>query len=357
MRGVIGEGTFNAERGGWNVEERFAALRETHHPSLITRHAVVCFIAAAAWICAAASWAQNYPSKPVRYVIPFDPGTSPDIVGRVIADRLTRQWGQQVVVDNRVGAAGTIGSAHVARSSPDGYTLLQANIASNAIAVSLYAKMPYDQLRDFAGITRIGMTPNVVVAHPSTPFKSMKQFIGYAKAHPGEISYSAALAGTSPQLTMELLKLQMKFDVVHIPYRLGTQAVSDTIGGQIPVNVSNAPLVTAHVQTGRLRGLAVTSAQRVVQFPDVPTMQEAGVPGFEVNSWYGLVAPAGTPAPVLDKLNADITSVLRLPDVQQRLNEVVMPPAPTSRQEFDQFIRSEIARWARVIKEAGIPQQ
>src|SRR5262249_45294846 len=149
----------------------------------------------------------------------------------------------------------------------------------------------------------------------------------------------------------------MKFDVVHIPYRVGTQAVSDTIGGQIPVNVSNAPLVIGHVQTGRLRALAITSAQRVMQLPDVPTMQEAGVPGFEVNSWYGVGAAAGTRVPLLDKLHADITSVLRLPDVQQRLNEVVMPPAPTSRQEFDQFIRAEIARWARVIKDAGIPQQ
>jgi len=156
---------------------------------------------------------------------------------------------------------------------------------------------------------------------------------------------------------MELLKLQMKFNVMHIPYKLGTQAVSDTIGGQVPVNVSNAPLVMAHVQSGRLRALAITGVQRVMQLPEVPTMQEAGVPGFEVTSWYGVVAPAGTPAPVLDKLNADITSVLRLPDVQQRLNEVVMPPAPTSREEFDQFIRSEVARWARVIKDAGIPRQ
>jgi len=321
------------------------------------RRGLSCAIAVALWMCPVFTWAQNYPSKPVRYVIPFDAGSSPDLVGRVLADRFTRLWGQQVVVDNRVGAAGTLGSAYVARSAPDGYTLLQANVASNAIAMSLLTKLPYDQLRDFAPVTRIGMTPNVVVVHPSVPFKSMKQFFDYARAHPGEISYSAALAGTSPQLTMELLKLQMKFNVVHIPYKLGTQAVSDTIGGQVPVNVSNAPLVMAHVQSGRLRALAITGVQRVMQLPEVPTMQEAGVPGFEVTSWYGVVAPAGTPAPVLDKLNADITSVLRLPDVQQRLNEVVMPPAPTSREEFDQFIRSEVARWARVIKDAGIPRQ
>jgi tripartite-type tricarboxylate transporter receptor subunit TctC len=290
-------------------------------------------------------------------VIPFDPGSSPDVVGRVLGERLTRLWGQQVVVENRVGAAGVLGSAFVAKAPPDGYTLLQANIAPNAISVSLHAKIPYDQVRDFAPITRIGMTPNILLVHPSVPFKSIRQLIAYAKARPGELSYSAALVGTSPQLSMELLKLQMKFDVVHIPYRLAAQGVSDTIAGQIPVNISNVPAVVGPVQGGRLRALAVTSAQRISQLPDVPTMQESGVPGFEVNSWYGVAAPAGTPAPLLDKLNADITSVLRTPEIQSRLTEMVMPPSPTSRAEFDQFIRAEIARWAKVIKDAGIPQQ
>ena len=314
-------------------------------------------IAAAVWICPAASWAQNYPSKAIRWIIPFDAGTSPDVVGRILADRLSRLWGQQVVVENRVGVAGTLGSAFVAKSPPDGYTLLQANIAPNAISVSLHAKIPYDQVRDFAPITRIGMTPNIITVHPSVPLKSIKQFITYAKAHPGQLSYSAGLVGTSPQLSMELLKLQMKFDVLHIPYRIAAQGVTDTIGGQIPANVSNVPALIGPVQTGRLRALAVTSAQRVSLLPDVPTMQESGVPGFEVNSWYGVAAPAGTPALLLDKLNADITSVLRMPEIQQRLTEMVIPPSPTTREEFDQFIRAEIARWAQVIKDAGIPQQ
>jgi tripartite-type tricarboxylate transporter receptor subunit TctC len=344
-----------ASQGGQRVPDGFFLTHEK-----LKRHArrgLNYVIAVLVWTCPAASWAQNFPAKSVRYVIPFDPGASPDVVGRIIADRLTRLWGQQVVVENRVGAAGTLGSAFVAKSPPDGYTLLQANIASNAIAVSLYAKVPYDQLRDFAPITRIGMTPNIITVHPSTPFKSIKQLIAYAKARPAELSYSAAVAGTSPHLTMELLKLQMNFDIVHIPYRIGTQAVTDTIGGQIPINISNGPLAIGHVQTGRLRALAVTSAQRVSLLPDVPTMQESGVPGFEVNSWYGVVAPAGAPVPVLDKLNADITSVLRIPEIQQRLNELVVPPAPTSRDEFDQFIRAEIARWAKVIKDARIPKQ
>ena len=204
------------------------------------------------------------------------------MVGRILAERLTRLLGQQVVVKNRVGAAGTLGSAFVAKSPPDGYTLLQANIASNAIAVSLYAKMPY---------------------------------------------------------------------------RLGVQAITDTIGGQIPINISNFPAAIGSVQSGRLRALAVTSAQRAALLPGVPTMHESGVPGFEVTSWYGVVAPAGTPAPILDKLNADFTSVLRMPEIQQRLDELVVSPSPSSRKEFDQFIRAEIARWAQVIKDAGIPKQ
>jgi tripartite-type tricarboxylate transporter receptor subunit TctC len=322
-------------------------------------------VAAAAAIHAGGSWAQAtstgsgqaYPTKLVRYVIPFDAGSSPDIVGRTISDRLSRLWGQQVVVENRVGAAGTLGAAYVAKSPPDGYTLLQANIASNAISVSLYAKMPYDQLRDFAPITRIGMTPNVIMVHPSVPFRTVRQMVDYAKANPGKLSYSASLAGTSPHLTMELLKLQLKFDIVFIPYKLGSQAVTDTIGGQVPINVSNAPLSTGAVQGNRLRALAVTSAQRVAVLPDVPTMQESGVPNFEVNSWYGLMAPTGTPAAILDKINADLHTALRAPEVEKRMQDVAMPPSPTTRQEFDQFVREEVARWARVIKEAGIPQQ
>ncbi len=321
------------------------------------RHALWGIVAVAVAIHAGGVWAQAYPGKPVRYVIPFDAGSSPDIVGRTISDRLSRLWGQQVVVENRVGAAGTLGSAYVAKSAPDGYTLLQANIASNAISVSLYAKMPYDQLRDFAPITRIGMTPNVIMVHPSVPFRTVRQMVDYAKANPGKLSYSASLAGTSPHLTMELLKLQLKFDVVFIPYKLGSQAVTDTIGGQVPINVSNAPLSTGAVQGKRLRALAVTSAQRVAVLPDVPTMQESGVPNFEVNSWYGLMAPAHTPAALLDKINADMHTALRAPEVEKRMQDVAMPPSPTTRQEFDQFVRGEVARWARVIKEAGIPQQ
>ena len=332
---------------------------------LEARRGVIFSMAAALWIWPVVSWAQTaatgsgqvFPSKYVRYIVPFGAGASPDIVGRLLADRLSRMWGQQVIIENRVGAAGVLGTAFVAKSPPDGYTLVQCNIASSAIAVSLFANMPYDQLRDLAPVTRIGMTPNILAAHPSVPIRSIKDLIAYAKAYPGKLSYSAGLIGTSPQLSMELLQLMAKIEVVHIPYKIGAQAITDTIGGQVPLNISNFPAMVSPIQSGRLRALAVTSANRASQLPSIPTIQEEGFPGYDVQSWYGVCAPAGTPTAVLDKLHADINMALRMPDVQQRLNELVMGGAPTSREEFEQFIRAEIARWAQVIKDAGIPQQ
>jgi tripartite-type tricarboxylate transporter receptor subunit TctC len=313
-------------------------------------------IAAAVWMYSAASWAQNYPTKPVRYVIPFPAGTSNDIVGRLLTDRLTKLWGQNVFVDNRVGASGTIGAAYVAKAPPDGYTLLHCNIAPNAISPSMMAKLPYEQ-KDFAPITRIGMPPNVIMVHPSTPFRSIKDMIAYARANPGKLSYAAGLVGTSPHLSMEWLKQRLKFDILHIPFVNAAQGTGQVMAGEIPINITNMPFVVAPIKSGRLRALAVASAKRQPLLPDVPTMQESGVPDFEVNSWYGVCAPAGVPAPLLDKLNADIHEVLRIPEVEQRLTDLGMPPAPTTREEFDKFMRAEIARWAQVIKDAGIPKQ
>ena len=329
------------------------------------RLGVIFSMATALGLCPVASWsqtaatgsAQGFPNKLVRYVVPFGAGASPDIVARLLADRLTRLWGQQVIVENRVGAAGVLGTAFVAKSTPDGHTLIQCNVASSAIAMSLFAKMPYDQLRDLAAVTRIGTTPNILTVHPSVPIRTFKEFIAYAKAHPGKLSYSAGLVGVSPQLSMELLQLVAKIQIVHIPYKIAAQALTDTIGGQVPFNVSNFPATVSPVQTGRLRALAVTSANRAAQLPSVPTIRESGFPGYEVQSWYGVCAPASTPTAVLDKLHADLNTVLRAPDVQARLYELVMGGEPTTREEFDQFIRTEIVRWAQVIKDANIPQQ
>ena len=322
------------------------------------RHQALIFaLASLAWHFPAASWAQNYPAKPVRYVVPFPAAGSPDIVARQITERLSRMWNQQVVVDNRSGAGGTLGAAIAARAPADGYTLFQCNIASSAIAESLYATMPYNHQRDFAPISLIGKTPNVLVVHPSMPARTIMEFIAYAKANPGKLSYGTSASGSSQQLAMEFLKLTAKIDVVQVAYKGAPQALSDVIGGQIPVSVQSAPAVLPAIQGGRVRALAVTSLTRIAQLPSVPTVHETALPGFEVNSWYGLCVPAGTPTPILDKVHADLTAVLHLPELQQRFKDMVIEVAPTSREEFAQFIRTETARWARVIKEAGIPQQ
>ncbi|MEA3153335.1 MAG: hypothetical protein QOK44_924 [Betaproteobacteria bacterium] len=335
------------------------------HLAIKRQQALIFALAILAWHFASASLAQTtstssghaYPIKPVRYVVPFPAGGSPDLIARLITERFSRMWGQQVLVDNRAGAGGTVGATFAAKSPADGYTLFQCNIASSAIAESMYAKMPYDHQRDFAPLSRIGMTPNVLVVHPSMPARSVKEFIAYARANPGKLSYGTSAAGSSQQLSMELFKLTAKIDVVFVPYKGAPQSLTDTIGGQIPCSVQSAPGVISAIEGGRVRALAVTSLKRISQLPSVPTMNETALPGFEVNSWYGLCAPAGTPAPILDKVHADLTAVLRMPEIQQRLKDLVVEVAPTSPQEFAQFMRAETARWARVIKAANIAQE
>jgi tripartite-type tricarboxylate transporter receptor subunit TctC len=324
---------------------------------ITVRRAALVAIAALAWQSSMPSWAQTYPTKPVRYVVPFPAGGSPDFVARIVSERFSRMWGQQVLVENRTGAGGTVGAAYAAKSPADGYTLFQCNIASSAIAPSLYSKLPYDHQRDFAPLSRIGLTPNVLVVHPSMPIRSVKDFIAYAKANPGKLSYGTSAAGSSQQLTMEFFKMTAKIDVVFIPYKGAPQSLSDTIGGQIPCTVQSAPGVISSIESGRVRALAVTSLKRIPQLPAVPTIDETALPGFDVNSWYGLCAPTGTPAPILDKISTDLHAVLRMPDVQQKLNELVVQVAPTTREEFAQFIRAETARWSRVAKAAGLHQE
>jgi tripartite-type tricarboxylate transporter receptor subunit TctC len=278
------------------------------------------------------------------------------MVGRLVTDQLSKMWKQQVIVDNRGGASGTIGAAMVAKAPPDGYTLLHCNIAPNAISLSMMSRLPYKH-EDFAPITRIGMPPNVIMVHPSTPFRSIRDLVAYAKANPGKLSYAAGLVGTSPHLSMEWLKQRLKFEIVHVPFVNPSQAMGQVVGGELPIYITNMPLVIGPIQGGRLRALAVGSAQRQALLPNVPTMQESGVPDFEVNSWYGVCAPAGVPEALLDRLNADLHTAMRVPEVEHRLTELGMPPAPTTRQEFDTFMRNEIARWAQVIRDAKIPMQ
>ena len=312
---------------------------------------------------AAVSWpgapllAQSYPVKPVRYVVAFAAGDSPDIVARLVADRMSRLWDQQMVVENRVGAGGTIAGAAVASAPPDGYTLFHCNIASSAIAAAVYPKLPYDPIRDFAMVSRIATTANALIVHPSLPAKSVAEFIAYAKTHPGKLSYGSPGVGTSPHLSMELFKTTTGVNVVHIAYKGAMPALADLMGGQIPVMLANLPALLPHIASGKIRALAVTSASRSARLPAVPTMLESGVADYVVTSWYGMCAPAGTPVTILDKLHADLTKTLQAPDVQQRLADLVIEVAPTSRDEFTAFIRSEMARWAQVVRDSGIPTQ
>ena len=312
--------------------------------------------AAVSW-AAAPSLAQSYPVKPVRYVVAFAAGDSPDIVARLVADRMSRLWDQQMVVENRVGAGGTIAGAAVANAAPDGYTLFHCNIASSAIAAAVYPKLPYDPIRDFAMVSRIATTANALIVHPSLPAKSVAEFIAYAKAHPGKLSYGSPGVGTSPHLSMELFKTTSGVNVVHIAYKGAMPALADLMGGQIPVMLANLPALLPHIVSGKIRALAVTSATRSARLTAVPTMLESGVADYVVTSWYGMCAPAATPVPILDKLHADLTKILQAPDVQQRLADLVIEVAPTSRDEFTAFIRSEMARWAQVVRDSGIPTQ
>jgi tripartite-type tricarboxylate transporter receptor subunit TctC len=311
-------------------------------------------------LCVAApapAQAQSYPTKLVRYVVAFAAGDSPDIVARLVAERLSKSWSQQMVVENRVGAGGTIAAAFVAKAPPDGYTLFHCNIASSAIAPALYQKLPYDSLRDFAMVTRMAMTANVLLVHPSLPAATVAQFVAHAKARPGAISYGSPGVGSSPHLSMEMFKLASGVNVVHVPYKGAQPALTDLLGGQIPSMLANLPSMLPHIVSGRARALAVTAAKRSAQLPNVPTMIESGIPGYVVTSWYGMCAPAGTPEPILEKLHGDVVRTLQLPEVQQRLGDLVIEVAPTSRDEFTGFIRSELERWAKVAKEANVPLQ
>jgi tripartite-type tricarboxylate transporter receptor subunit TctC len=321
------------------------------------QQALIYALAAMAWYIPGPSSAQSYPVKPVRYIVPFPAAGSPDIIARQITERLGRLWSQQVVVDNRAGAGGTLGAAIAARAPADGYTLFQCNIASSAIAESLYTTMPYNHQRDFAPISLIGKAPNVLVVHPALPARTVTEFIAYAKANPGKLSYGTSATGSSQQLAMEYFKLTAKIDVVQIAYKGAPQALTDVIGGQIPVSVQSAPGVLPVIQSGRVRALAVMSLTRIAQLPSVPTVHETALPGFEVSTWYGLCAPAGTPVPVLAKIYTDLTNVLHQPEIRQRFNDMVIEIAPMRPEEFAQFIHAEVVRWAQVIKDAGIARQ
>ena len=300
-----------------------------------------------------AAQAQSYPSRPIRIIAQFTPGTSTDILARVIGGKLTEAWGQQVVVDNRPGAGGVVGTELGAKAAPDGYTLTMAVSSGFGINPSLYTKLPYNVLRDFAPITNIALTPQTLVANPSFAAKSVKELVLLVKASPGKINYASLGSGSTSHLTMEMFRAAAGMQLNHIPYKGSPAAHAELFSGQIPVMFDAIPAVLPHVKSGRLRGLGIGAAKRSPFLPEVPTIAESGYSGFEAVGWIGIAAPARTPAPVLDKLNSEIVRIINTPEMKERLATLAFTPVGDTRKEFAGFIQSEIAKWGKAVRESG----
>jgi tripartite-type tricarboxylate transporter receptor subunit TctC len=297
--------------------------------------------------------AQGYPNRPIRFIAAFPPGSASEILGRVVGQKLEERWGQPVVVETRPGAGGTIGADVVAKSAPDGYTLLVGSSAEITVGVSLYAKLPYDPVRDLAPVIVIAPVPNIVVINPSVPVTSVKEFVAMARSKPGQINFGSSGNGTTSHLAGEMLKLQAGIDMVHIPYRGSPPALTDLLGGRI--SVMFAPLTTAlpHVKAGKLVALAVSSPRRSSAIPELPTLMESGFPDFEASIWFGLLAPAGTPKDIIAKLNGEVGKILQLPDVRETLGKQGAEPVGGTSEEYGALIKKDIAKWAKVVKESG----
>jgi len=314
---------------------------------------VLCLAALTA-LATSPAWSQAYPSRPVRLIVPYPPGGSTDIVGRVLAQKLAEIWGQQVIVDNRPGASGMIGTEVAARAVPDGYTIVMGVIGSMSVNPALYPKVPYDPVRDFAPITLTGNVVNLLVVHPSIPAGDVKALIALSKSRPGQITFASSSIGAAPHLALELFKIMAQVDIVHVPYKGGGPAMADLVGGQVSASFASMPSSLPHVRGGRLRALAVSAAKRAATVPEIPTVAEAGLPGFVVTDWQGALAPARTPPEMIAKLNADIAGALRSPDVREKLSALGMELLSSTPQEFGDYIRSEIDKWAKVVRQAGI---
>ncbi len=298
--------------------------------------------------------AQEYPAKTVRMIVPFAPGGATDVLARIVSQKLYERWGQIVIVDNRVGASGNIGAEYVAKSvAPDGYTLLVAG-SPHAINMSLFNNLRYDLARDVAPITTIAAFPSLIAVHPSVPVKSVKDLIALARSRPGQINFGSAGNGSPNHLSMEMFKTMAKVDMTHIPYKGGSgQMVSDLLAGQVQLASMGLPPAMPYVKSGRLRVIAVTSAKRSPLLPQAPTVAETGLPGYEVNSWYGVFAPPALPKEIIAKINADIVTVLALADVKERLAGLGAEPQPMTPDDFGKFVRDDIAKWSKVVKESG----
>ncbi|HYS51619.1 MAG TPA: tripartite tricarboxylate transporter substrate binding protein [Burkholderiales bacterium] len=300
-----------------------------------------------------AAAADAYPAKPVRFVVAFPPGGGTDIIARSIAHKLAERIAQQVVVDNRPGAGGNIGTDMVAKSAPDGYTLLMGSAGPLAINASLFGKMPFDPIKDLAPVTLAASTPNVLVVHPALRAATLKELIALAKARPGEINFASSGHGTPAHLAGELFNLMAGVKMVHVPYKGAAPALADLLGGQVQIMFSTMPPALPHVRDGKLRALAVTSAKRSPAAPELPTVDETALPGFEANTWHGVVVPAGTPGAIVARLNREIVAILHLPDVVERFSSQGAEALGSTPQEFAAYIKSETLKWAKVVRDSG----
>jgi len=297
--------------------------------------------------------ATEFPAKPIRIIAQFTPGTSTDIMARIVASKMSEDWGQQVIVDNRAGAGAVIGTEMGAKAPADGYTLTMAVSSAFGINPTLYAKLPYDAIKDFAPIANLGLTPQTLVANPAAPFKSVKEFVAAAKDKPGQLNFASLGTGSTSHLTMEIFRSVAGITLNHVPFKGSGDAHTALIGGQIPVMFDAIPATQPHIKSGRLRGLGIATLKRSPFLPDLPTIAESGYPKFEAVGWIGIAAPAKTPGPILDKLNAEMNRILAKPDVKEKLDSLAFTPVGGTRAEFAAYIKSEIAKWGKAVKDSG----
>jgi tripartite-type tricarboxylate transporter receptor subunit TctC len=298
-------------------------------------------------------WAQPYPSKPIRYVVPFPPGGTIDIVGRIMGQKLAERFGQPVVIDNHPGAGGNVGYEFVAKARPDGYTIV-INSAGLAISPSLYKKLNFDPIRDFAPVSLVAQIPIMVVVRPSLPVRSLKELVDYAKGNPGRLSFGTGGVGTGPHLAGELFKTLAKIDIVHVPYKGAGPAMMSMIGGEIDMMLIVVPAALPQIQTGKVRAIAVLGNERFASLPNVPTAKEAGTENWEVAVWYGVLAPAGTPRDIINRLNSEWARIAVLPDTVEKMQAAEVEPISTTPEQFAAFLKAETVRWGKVIREANL---
>lgn len=314
---------------------------------------IACACGALLGVSAPLASAQQYPNKPIRLVVPYPPGGPNDIIGRIVAQKLGDALGQQLIVDNRPGAGGNIGTGVVAKSPPDGYTLLSGGMGS-LVMNPLIEKVPYDPQRDFAPVILMASAPNVLVVHPSLPVKDVKGLIALARVRPGQLNYGSGGVGSTPHLSGALFNTMAKVNIVHIPYKGNAPAITDLLGGQVQLAFLGIPPVQPHVVSGKLRAVAVTSSRRSQALTAVPTVAESGLPGYELSPWYGVLAPAGTPADIVTRLNTVIAKIMRTPDMGERLTAIGAEPETTTPDEYAARIKGDIEKWAKVIRDAKI---